>query len=353
MRLALLWVSWVAPARGDDGGAGAVAQWVRGSGPVLGPTPKGTPGDLTVVDAYATRQSVWFLGTSAALNLDAGLKDRDLRRWFTCAFGAGGAPSTARRASANPSHARKASSLILVECALPAPCWGGAAALRVGAGPLRGADVAVDVARSPACAADDRPRAVDAAFCLAPVYGANLNGALLVEWLEYHLALGVGRVRAFERPPPFGFFSSSRDVVVRRVLQHDGRGRARGHARDPRALRETRKRRRPRLVARGLAGPALAGRGRDARRRHVRNSGAVFAASEKKRFAERVGTRSRTRSTTASSARRRRGPRRGSYTATSTRRWSRRASSRPALPTSARSCAACPTRRRIWSTRIW
>ena len=40
------------------------------------------------------------------------------------------------------------------------------------------------------------------AFCLAPVFGGNLNGALLIEWLEYHLGLGFDRIHFYDTAGP-------------------------------------------------------------------------------------------------------------------------------------------------------
>ncbi|KAH8043696.1 hypothetical protein JL722_15069 [Aureococcus anophagefferens] len=134
-------------------GSGDVAQWLRSDGPLVSAKAPDRPDALTVIDALSAEDRV-FDATSA----------------------------------------------VLVECRLPEPCYDGDLTVTFrGPGRLRGAIAGVRVTPSATCGAPRVPAgAGDLAYCLAPVFGANLNAALLIEWVEYHVGLGFDRIHYYD-----------------------------------------------------------------------------------------------------------------------------------------------------------
>ncbi|KAH8072341.1 hypothetical protein JL721_3607 [Aureococcus anophagefferens] len=150
-------------------GSGDVAQWLRSDGPLVLAKAPDRPDALTVIDALSAEDRVFVLAATTAFNLQTKLKLGDHGAFFACDFG-GGAGATVR-ASVNPGVTRDATSAVLVECRLPEPCYDGDLTRPAGAG---------DLARA------------------APVFGANLNAALLIEWVEYHVGLGFDRIHYYD-----------------------------------------------------------------------------------------------------------------------------------------------------------
>ena len=180
---------------------GAAAQWLRQDGPITRTT-RGGAEALTVIDSFATARTVYILTTTTLFNTQETLKKADVKHWFRCRYAANDTrPAT--RASVNPAHLQTTTSMVLVECDLPRQCFDGAMTLEA-VGPARAIVAGVAVARAPACAAAAPvPEGEGAmAFCLAPVFGGNLNGALLIEWLEYHIGLGFDRIHFYDTAGP-------------------------------------------------------------------------------------------------------------------------------------------------------
>ena len=97
--------------------------------------------------------------------------------------------------------------ILIASCALPSPCWRGAARLVSRTTlpwqeeRLARTTQAFDVVRSPSCdSANGAVPPCDAAvvMCLGPIFSTTLNAALLIEWLEYHRALGVASIHYYE-----------------------------------------------------------------------------------------------------------------------------------------------------------
>ncbi|KAH8046282.1 hypothetical protein JL722_13755 [Aureococcus anophagefferens] len=177
-------------------GSGDVAQWLRSDGPLVSAKAPDRADALTVIDALSAEDRVFVLAATTAFNLQTTLKLGDHGAFFACDFG--GVAGATVRASVNPGVTRDATSAVLVECRLPEPCYDGDLTVTFrGPGRLRGAIAGVRHAgdggapRAPAGAGD-------LAYCLAPVFGANLNAALLIEWVEYHVGLGFDRIHYYD-----------------------------------------------------------------------------------------------------------------------------------------------------------
>ena len=159
---------------------------------------------FTVVDAHASEATLFIQGVTTRFNTQQQYKKRSVADWFACDFSSGASNATvaATKASLNPAHLADATTCALVECPLPAPCFDGAVTLRV-SGPAAAVIPGIRVTPSAACGAPPTPAgAGDLAYCLAPVFGTNLNAALLIEWLEYHLGLGFDRIHFYDTAGP-------------------------------------------------------------------------------------------------------------------------------------------------------
>ena len=182
----------------EDLGVGLPQQWLRSSGPIARHRPGGSA-SFTVVDAHASEVTLFIQGVTTRFNTQQQYKKRSVADWFACDFSSGAANATvaATKASLNPAHLADATTCALVECPLPAPCFDGTVTLRV-SGPAAAVIPGIRVTPSAACGAPPTPSGSgDLAYCLAPVFGTNLNAALLIEWLEYHVALGFDRIHFY------------------------------------------------------------------------------------------------------------------------------------------------------------
>ncbi|KAH8052296.1 glycosyltransferase [Aureococcus anophagefferens] len=148
----------------EDLGVGLPQQWLRSSGPIARHRPGGSA-SFTVVDAHASETRL-HQGVTTRFNTQQRYK-RSVADWFACDFASGASNATV------------------------------AATKRTG----------------------------DLAYCLAPVFGTNLNAALLIEWLEYHVALGFDRIHFYnmmgDRASPDTRAVLARYVARGYVVNHD------------------------------------------------------------------------------------------------------------------------------------
>ncbi|KAH8053904.1 glycosyltransferase [Aureococcus anophagefferens] len=210
----------------EDLGVGLPQQWLRSSGPIARHRPGGSA-SFTVVDAHASEDTLFIQGVTTRFNTQQQYKKRSVADWFACDFASGAANATvaATKASLNPAHLADATTCALIECPLPAPCFDGTVTLRV-SGPAAAVIPGIRVTPSAACGAPPTPSGSgDLAYCLAPVFGTNLNAALLIEWLEYHVALGFDRIHFYnmmgDRAAPDTRAVLARYVARGYVVNHD------------------------------------------------------------------------------------------------------------------------------------